>query len=116
MRFLDGQVPTADLTYNDVFLVPSRSMVTSRLDVDLSSTDGTGTTIPVVVANMSAVSGRRMAETVARRGGLVVLPQDVPLGVVADVVTWVKQRHPVLETALTLHVDDTVLDALHLIP
>ena len=116
MRFLDGQVPTADLTYNDVFLVPSRSMVTSRLDVDLSSTDGTGTTIPVVVANMTAVSGRRMAETVARRGGLVVLPQDVPLGVVADVVAWVKQRHPVLETALTLHVDDTVLDALHLIP
>ena len=116
MRFLDGQVPTADLTYNDVFLVPSRSMVTSRLDVDLSSTDGTGTTIPVVVANMTAVSGRRMAETVARRGGLVVLPQDVPLGVVADVVTWVKQRHPVLETALTLHVDDTVLGALHLIP
>jgi len=116
VRFLDGQVPTADLTYNDVFLVPSRSMVTSRLDVDLSSTDGTGTTIPVVVANMTAVSGRRMAETVARRGGLVVLPQDVPLGVVADVVAWVKQRHPVLETALTLHVDDTVLDALHLIP
>ena len=116
MRFLDGQVPTADLTYNDVFLVPSRSTVTSRLDVDLASTDGTGTTIPVVVANMTAVAGRRMAETVARRGGITVLPQDVPLDVVAEVVDWVKQRHAVLDTPLTLTAHDTVLDALHLIP
>lgn len=116
MRFLDGQVPATDLTYNDVFLVPTRSTVASRLDVDLASTDGTGTTIPVVVANMTAVAGRRMAEAVARRGGLVVLPQDVPLPVVADVVAWVKSRHPVLESALTLQAHDTVLDALHLIP
>ena len=35
--------------------------------------------MPIVVANMTAIAGRRMAETVARRGGLVVLPQDVPL-------------------------------------
>lgn len=116
MRFLDGQVPATDLTYNDVFLVPTRSTVASRLDVDLASADGTGTTIPVVVANMTAVAGRRMAEAVARRGGLVVLPQDVPLPVVADVVAWVKSRHPVLESALTLQANDTVLDALHLIP
>ena len=56
--------------------------------------DGTGTTIPVVVANMTAVTGRRMAETVARRGGLAVLPQDVPLDVVADVVARVKAVPP----------------------
>ena len=58
----------------------------SRLDVSLATRDGSGTTIPVVVANMTAVSGRRMAETVARRGGLAVLPQDIPLDVVAYVV------------------------------
>jgi len=105
-----------DLTYSDVFLVPSRSDVVSRLDVDLSSDDGTGTTVPVVVANMTAVTGRRMAETVARRGGVAVLPQDVPLDVVADVVSSVKHRHPVLETALTLRAGETVIDALHLLP
>ena len=65
---------------------------------------------------MTAVAGRRMAETVARRGGLVVLPQDVPLEVVAEVVAWVKERDPVLETPLTLTPHDTVLDALHLMP
>ena len=115
MRFIDGQRPATDLTYSDVFLVPSPSEVPSRLDVDLAPADGTGTTIPVTVANMTAVSGRRMAETVARRGGLAVIPQDVPLSVVADVIAWVKSRHQVLETAVHVAPEDTVLDALHLI-
>ncbi len=116
MRFLDGRQHGTDLTYSDVFLVPSRSEVTSRLDVDLSPSDGTGSTIPIVVANMTAVAGRRMAETVARRGGLVVLPQDVPLEVVAEVIAWVKARDAVLETPLTLSPHETVLDALNLMP
>jgi IMP dehydrogenase len=116
MRFSDHGWPAIDLTYSEVFLNPSRSQVTSRLDVDLASADGTGTTIPIVVANMTAVSGRRMAETVARRGGLAVLPQDVPLDVVADVVQRVKACHPVLDTPLTLGPENTVIDALHLIP
>ncbi|MFL6100129.1 MAG: GuaB1 family IMP dehydrogenase-related protein [Actinomycetales bacterium] len=116
MQFIDGRQHPTDLTYSDVFLVPSRSEVPSRLDVDLTPPDGTGSTIPVVVANMTAVAGRRMAETVARRGGLVVLPQDVPIEIVAEVVAWVKDRDAVLETPLTLTPHDTVLDALNLMP
>ena len=115
MRFLPGHSATTDLTYGDVFLVPSRSEVASRFDVDLATTDGTGTTIPVVVANMTAVAGRRMAETVARRGGLAVLPQDVPADVVASVVASVKARHPVLETPVVVSAHDTVHTALALI-
>ncbi|WP_225754411.1 GuaB1 family IMP dehydrogenase-related protein [Actinotalea sp. Marseille-Q4924] len=115
MRFLPGHTPTSDLTYGDVFLVPSRSDVESRFDVDLTTADGTGTTIPVVVANMTAVSGRRMAETVARRGGLAVIPQDIPVDVVADVVASVKARHTVVETAVVVRPDDTVHTALTLI-
>ena len=80
MRFLQ-QLPSHDLTYNDVFMVPSMSNVQSRLDVDLRTADNIGTNIPIVVSNMTAVAGRRMAETVARRGGLVVLPQDIPLDI-----------------------------------
>ena len=82
VRFLNTP-PTYDLTYSDVFMVPRRSSVTSRLDVDLPSTDGVGTTIPLVVANMTAIAGRRMAETVARRGGVVIISQDIPTDVVA---------------------------------
>jgi IMP dehydrogenase len=116
VEFLNGQQPAYDLTYDDVFMVPRASEVASRFDVDLTTSDGSGTTIPLVVANMTAVAGRRMAETVARRGGLTVLPQDIPAGVVGEVVSWVKDRHPVFETALTLQPSSTVSEALSLLP
>jgi IMP dehydrogenase len=116
VQFLSETTPGYDLTYNDVFMVPRRSDVASRYDVDLSTSDGTGTTIPIVVANMTAVAGRRMAETVARRGGITVIPQDIPFPVVRDVVGWVKQRHLVFDTAITLEPHQTVGDAMALLP
>ncbi|MGB2918738.1 MAG: GuaB1 family IMP dehydrogenase-related protein [Mycobacterium sp.] len=115
MKFLDGHRPPYDLTYNDVFVVPGPSDVASRFDVDLSTADGTGTTIPVVVANMTAVAGRRMAETVARRGGLVVLPQDLPIQAVEQTVDFVKSRDLVVDTPVTLAPDASVSDACALI-
>ncbi|HTX82378.1 MAG TPA: GuaB1 family IMP dehydrogenase-related protein [Streptosporangiaceae bacterium] len=114
MRFLSE--PEHDLTYSDVFLVPSRSDIGSRLEVDLTTKDGSGATIPVVVANMTAVAGRRMAETVARRGGIAVLPQDIPVDVVAEVISWVKARDLVHDTPLTLTAQDTTGHALSLLP
>jgi GMP reductase len=116
VRFNSDTTPAYDLTYDDVFLVPNRSAVASRFDVDLATSDGTGATIPVVVANMTAVAGRRMAETVARRGGLVVLPQDVDPAVVGDIVAWVKSRHLVWDTPLVLTPNDAVADAVNLLP
>ena len=98
MHFLHDRVPEQDLTFSDVFLVPNRSAVASRLDVDLSTGDGSGTSIPIVAANMTAVSGRRMAETIARCGGLAVIPQDIPVEVVAEVVSWIKARHTIYDT------------------
>jgi IMP dehydrogenase len=115
VRLLNGERPAHDLTYNDVFMVPRRSDIGSRLDVDLATTDGSGTTIPIVVANMTAVSGRRMAETIARRGGVAVIPQDIPVDVVADVVNWVKSRHLIADTAITLDPGATVGEALGLL-
>src|SRR6201996_4230462 len=115
MRFLDGHRPAYDLTYDDVFIVPNRSDVESRFDVDLATDDGSGTTIPVVVANMTAVAGRRMAETVARRGGMVVLPQDLPITVVQRTVDFVKSRDLVVDTPVILAPDDSVSDAMALI-
>lgn len=116
VRLINGEQVGHDLTYNDVFMMPNRSAVPSRLDVDLSTADGSGTTIPIVVANMTAVSGRRMAETIARRGGIAVLPQDIPVDVVADVIGWVKRRHLVVDTPIRLGPGDTVGHALGLLP
>jgi IMP dehydrogenase len=115
MRLLH-EPPPHELTYDDVFLVPDRSAVESRLDVDLATADGSGTTIPVVAANMTAVAGRRMAETMARRGGLCVIPQDIPVDVVVEVISWIKHRHLVYDTPIVLRPTDTVSEALALLP
>ena len=117
MQFLDSAPSHGhQYTYDDVFMVPRHSDVASRYDVDLSTADGTGATIPLVVANMTAIAGKRMAETVARRGGITVIPQDIPIPVVAEVVAWVKQRHQVFDTPIVLRPDQTVAEALSLIP
>jgi IMP dehydrogenase len=114
MRMLHPE-PGYDLTYNDVFMVPSLSDVPSRMSVDLTTPDGIGTTIPLVVANMTAVAGRRMSETVARRGGIAILPQDIAVDVVAGVIDYVKRCHTVFETPITLGPDATIAEALSLI-
>ncbi|MCZ0857173.1 GuaB1 family IMP dehydrogenase-related protein [Actinomyces israelii] len=116
MKFLNGLVPTFDLTYDDVFMVPSRSAVGSRMGVDLASDDATGTTIPLVVANMTAVAGKRMAETVARRGAMAIVPQDIPVDVVIDTVTQVKASHRFYDTPVTVKPHHTCGYALGLIP
>ena len=114
MELITGKT-AYDLTYNDVFMVPSRSRVTSRLDVDLTTNDGVGTTIPLVVANMTAISGRRMAETVARRGAVAVLPQDIPIAAVQETIRQVKASHPTYETPVTIAPDAPVSDVLALL-
>lgn len=115
MRFI-GQLPPHDLTYSDVFLVPNRSAVTSRMDVDLAPDDGTGARIPIVAANMTSVTGPRLAATLARRGGLAVLPQDLPLSALAEAIADVKAQPVVWESPLVLDPRQTVADALRAVP
>jgi IMP dehydrogenase len=115
VKFIEGHAPNFDLTYSDVFMVPSMSTVISRFDVDLSAPEQTGTTLPIVVANMNAVSGRRMAETVARRGGIAVLPQDLPNDEIEKTVARVKASHTVFDTALSLEPSETIYKAMALI-
>ncbi|AZA13920.1 GuaB1 family IMP dehydrogenase-related protein [Corynebacterium choanae] len=116
MRFLNDKRPAYELTYDDVFMVPSHSAVGSRMNVDLRTNDGTGTTIPLVVANMTAVAGRRMAETTARRGGITIIPQDVPVDIVASTIAKVKSSDLVFDTPITVKPHHTAGYARHLIP
>jgi IMP dehydrogenase len=115
MKFLNDILPKHDLTFNDVFMVPSLSDVESRMDVDLTPPDGVGATFPLVVANMNAISGSRMAEAVARRGGIAILPQDMPDNELKKSIDFVKSRHTIYETPLTLTVHDRLQDALNII-
>jgi len=115
MRFYET-TPTHDLTYSDVFLVPSRSSVTSRLDVSLAPGDGTGATVPIVSANMNSVTGPRLAATLARRGGLGVLPQDMPLQELDAAIRWVKSQPVEWDTPWSLDPGETVATALTRVP
>ncbi|WP_298944771.1 GuaB1 family IMP dehydrogenase-related protein [uncultured Microbacterium sp.] len=115
MQF-SGSQPTVDLTYSDVFLVPRRSEVTSRLDVDLSPRDGTTATIPLVASNMNSVTGPRLAAALARRGGLAVLPQDMPLQEIDAAIRWVKEQPAQWDTPIVLGPEATVAEAATLLP
>ncbi len=115
VEFLNGLQPTHDLTYNDVFMVPSLSDVGSRLDVDLTTPDQVGTSIPLVVSNMTAVTGRRMAETVARRGAIAILPQDIPLPAISTTIAQVKTSHTLYETPIIIEPGAPVAEFLSLV-
>ena len=115
MKFLHKEDEGKELTYEDVFLIPQYSEVNSRMDVDITPPDGTGATIPITIANMASAAGKRMAETVTRRGGLVVLTQDTPQEKIKNIVKYLKSRHPVFETPVVLHEDESIQTALNLI-
>lgn len=115
MRFNEEQ-PAHDLTYSDVFLIPSRSAIGSRLDVSIAPRDGTGMSIPIVSANMNSVTGARLAATLARRGGLGVLPQDMHLQDLDAAIRWVKSQPVAFDSPLSLDQAQTVADALRHIP
>src|SRR6266568_5728854 len=73
--------PPLALTYDDVLLVPCRSSVVSRRDVDTSArlTRDLRLNIPVVSANMDTVTEARMARAMAREGGIGVIHRFMPI-------------------------------------
>lgn len=89
-----------ELALDDVFINPGYYDGASRLDVDLRPVDFVGGSHPLVSANMNAVTGKRMAETMARFGGLGVLPQDMDLATVQRIVRHIHGADPRYDTAL----------------
>ncbi|GAB4500630.1 MAG: IMP dehydrogenase [Anaerolineales bacterium] len=67
--------PSKGLTFEDVLLVPRRSPIQSRRDVDTSTrlTDSLRLNIPVISANMDTVTEAGMAIAMARSGGIGIL-------------------------------------------
>lgn len=56
-----------------------------------------------------------MAETLARYGGLAVLPQDMDLETLTKIVTFVKSADIHYDTPITVKAHNTVRDALGII-
>lgn len=116
MKFMHPERDEAvELSLDDVFIVPGCFEGGSRLEVDLTPLDFVGGSHPVVSANMNAVTGKRMAETMARFGGLGVLPQDMDVRTVARIVRHIKEANPRIDTALVVSPQATLRDVQGLI-
>jgi IMP dehydrogenase len=61
---------------------------------------------------MNAVAGKRMAETIARYGGLAVLPQDMSIETLERVIKHVKSANPKYDTPITVKAKNTIRDAM----
>ncbi len=116
MRFIHPEHDERlELSLDDVFILPTYFDGTSRLEVDLTPDDFVGGSHPVVSANMNGVTGKRMAETMARYGGLGVLPQDMRIDTVERIVQHIKQAHPRFDTPLAVTADATLRDVAGII-
>ncbi|HEY0582599.1 MAG TPA: IMP dehydrogenase [Chloroflexota bacterium] len=85
--------PPLALTYDDVLLVPCRSSVVSRRDVDTATrlTRELRLNIPIVAANMDTVTEARMARAMAREGGIGVIHRFMQIEQEAAEVQRVKR-------------------------
>ena len=111
MRFLHPEKDEQlELALEDVFIVPNYYGGDSRQSVTLTPTDFAGGSHPVVSANMNAVTGKRMAETMARLGGLGVLPQDMRVETVERIVGHIHEASVRFDTALAVTVEATLRD------
>lgn len=111
MRFLHPERDQElELSLDDVFLVPGRFDGGSRQEVNLTPADFVGGAHPLVAANMNAVTGKRMAETMARYGGLGILPQDMSLETVTRIVAHIKQASARFDTALEVGPEASLRD------
>lgn len=99
-----------ELSTDDVFLNPAYFDGASRLETDLTPPDFAGGSHPIVSANMNAVTGKRMAETMARFGGLGVLPQDMELDTVERIVKHIHAADARYDTPLAVSPRATLRD------
>jgi len=111
-------VPIRDaLTFDDVLLVPRRSPVRSRKDVDLSTRLSTNIrlNIPIVSANMDTVTESAMAISMARNGGIGIIHRFMPVERQVDEVLKVKRAESIIiEHPYTISPNSSVHDARRL--
>ncbi|HEX6511545.1 MAG TPA: IMP dehydrogenase [Chloroflexota bacterium] len=109
--------PLLALTYDDVLLVPRRSRIASRRQVDTCSRFSRRIEVatPIVSANMDTVTEAEMAIAMARLGGIGVIHRFMSLETEAQQVRKVKRSESsYIENPYALHPNNTVGDALKL--
>lgn len=106
--------PDPGLTFDDVLLVPKRSSIRSRSEVDTSSwlVPGIKLAIPVISANMDTVTEARMAIAMAQAGGIGFLHRFMTVERQAEMVQRVKRSESfIVENPITIRRDATLDEA-----
>ncbi|RLG07754.1 MAG: IMP dehydrogenase [Thaumarchaeota archaeon] len=109
-KFLD----CLGLSFDDVLLVPRRSPIRSRREVDTRSkfTRRLWLNIPIVSAAMDTVTASRLAIVMAREGGIGVIHRFMPPEKQAEEVSKVKRaENIVIEKPATIKPDSTIKEA-----
>lgn len=105
---------TKGLTFDDVLLVPHRSPIRSRKDVDTSTrlTDKLRLRIPIVSANMDTVTEAGMAIAIARNGGIGILHRFMTIEQQVKQVKQVKRAQGfMVELPYSIGIDATLTEA-----
>ncbi|MER3461331.1 MAG: IMP dehydrogenase, partial [candidate division GAL15 bacterium] len=103
------------LTFDDVLLVPRRSPVERRAEVDPRTllARGVELSIPIVSANMDAVTESEMAIAMAREGGIGIVHRFLPIEQQVAEVRRVKRAESiVIEQPYTIRPHQTLRDAV----
>ena len=101
------------LSYDDVLLIPKKSVVYSRKDISLSTklTRNISINIPVISSNMDTVTEEKMATAMARAGGIGILHQFMPCEEQAAMIRRIKRSEGlIIENPYTISKDGTVYD------
>jgi len=82
------------LSFDDVLLIPRYSKINSREEIDISTriTPRITLKIPIISANMTDITGVKMATKIAQMGGLGVIPRFNTLEEEADMISKVSKK------------------------
>lgn len=120
---------TLGLTFDDVLLVPQKTPLASRSEVDLTTklTPKIALKLPIISANMDTVTESKMAIAIASEGGIGIIHRFLTIEQEVNEVALVKQQKLLVgaaigikddylertEALLKAHADVIVLDIAH---
>ena len=95
------------LTFDDVLLVPQKTSLVSRSEVDLSTnlTKKIKLKIPLISANMDTVTESEMAKALAREGGIGIIHRFLTIEKEAEMIASVKKEKLLVGAAVGIKDD-----------
>jgi len=95
------------LTFDDVLMIPQKTDLTSRSEVDLTTqlTKKIKLKIPIISANMDTVTECEMAKALAREGGIGIIHRFLTIEKEAEMVAGVKKEKLLVGAAVGIKDD-----------